>query len=105
MSNNNFNLRGISSMLNTTQPCVQSISQHQERVAGEGFIKHPQSGVIGFRMPLNVMDTVRTEKTDVLFRLVSFTISFGFCFTERAKTMSALIIFGSLHRVSVVLFF
>lgn len=96
-------------MLSTTQLCMQSIIQQQERVGGEGFINHAQSRVIGFKMPLNVMDTAWTEKTDVLFRLVSFTIFFsGFFFFiilhKERKTMSALNMLGSLRHISVALF-
>lgn len=51
------------------------------------------------------MDTARTEKTDVLFRLVSFTIFFLCVFFiilhKEQKTMSTM---GSLHHISVALF-
>lgn len=103
---NNFNLGGTSSTLNTTQLCMQSIIQQLERVAGEGFINHARPRVIGFWMPLNVMDTARTEKTDALFWLVSFTIFFFFklFYIKSKKSMSALNMFGSLHHISVALF-
>lgn len=56
-------------------------------------------------MPLNVMDTARTEKTDVLLRLVSLTIFFFIIILhEEQKTMSAFNMFGSLHHISAALF-